>query len=196
MNTTFATAALSDIKSFLAANTAEAGLASAMKFDGWKVADVRAYADRVQALRDAGFTAAITPRTVAAAEQQVADECAAAEAAVVAAEAATAAELMAQVEAQVASVSPKKGAVVVASDTHVAMLEAAAARAMREGEMLVLTSAVLMECGWSPAYSRNRCNWGRTMRGGLAAVAAGYEVSTRTDKTQAGGFVVVLRRAA
>jgi hypothetical protein len=111
MTTTFATAALSDIKSFLAANAADAGLASAMKFDGWKMADVREYADRVQALREAGYTAAITPRTVAAAEQQlVADVAAedlawAAQAERMAAEAATAAELMAQVEAQVAAAS-------------------------------------------------------------------------------------------
>lgn len=105
MNITFATAALSDIKSFLAANAADAGLASAMKYDGWKVADVRTYAEQVQALRDAGYTAAITPRTVAAATQQLADERAAAEAARVAAEVATAAELLAMVEAQVAAAS-------------------------------------------------------------------------------------------
>jgi len=102
--TTFATASLATIKSFLTENAAEAGLASAMKFDGWRISDVRAYAERVQALREAGYTAAIAPRTVDAAEQQVADERAA-EAARVADEAATAAELMALVEAQVAAAS-------------------------------------------------------------------------------------------
>lgn len=77
---TFAAAALATIKTFLADSNADAGLASAMKYDGWRIAEVRAYADRVQALRAAGFTAAIAPRTVDAAEQQVAAERAAAEA--------------------------------------------------------------------------------------------------------------------
>lgn len=207
--TTFATASLAEIKSFLAANDAAAGLASAMKFDGWKMAEVRSYADRVQALRAAGCTSTITPSTVVVVEQQLADDRAAAEAAEQAPAPAapvdvlfqalaelSAADLLAQVEAQVSAATAKKAAVVKANSNHVAMLEATAARAMRDGEMLVITSVDLMECGWSPAYSRNRCNWGRTMRGGLAALAAGYDVSTRTDKSQPGGFVVVLRRAA
>jgi hypothetical protein len=195
MTTDLATVTVSALKTFLADNAADVGVASVLRFEGWKAADLRAYAVRVQALREAGFTAAITPRTVAAALQALADERAAAEAARVAAEAATAAELMALVDAQVAAATVTRGAV-KASDKHVAMLQAAADAAMRDGDFLVLGSAVLMQCGWTAAYVNNRCNWGKTMRGGLAAMAAGYEVSTRSDKAEPGGFVVVLRRAA
>ena len=194
--TTFAAASLATIKSFLSDNAAEAGLASAMKFDGWRISDVRAYAERVQALREAGYTAAIAPRTVDAAEQQVADERAT-EAARVAAEAATAAELMAMVEAQVASATPKKKEQAKGSDAHRSMLQRAIEMGeRREDGSVVLTTSLLMEVGFSKSYGTQRCGWSAIKCGGTVARQLGYVCNTATDKTQPSGFVVVLRPVA
>lgn len=213
--TTFVTASLAEIKSFLAANDAAAGLASAMKFDGWKMAEVRSYADRVQALRAAGCTSPITPSTVVAVEQQLADDRAAAEAAEAAKQAPapaapvdvlfealaelSAADLLAQVEAQVAMAAKgkaKRTTQTVVSDRFVEQMKATLAKATAEGDMLVVGAATLLECGWSMAYTTRRTGWSKNMNGGMAARQLGYAAQTRADAQQPGGFVVVLRRAA
>ena len=198
MNTTFATAALTDIKSFLAANNAEAGLASAMKFDGWKVADVRSYADRVQALREAGYTVAITPRTVVAAEQQVADERTAAEAALVAAEAATAAELMALVEAQVVvsttTTENEAGRPRWQREPNTATVAKLQAliEAAGGGDEVQLTSELLAAHGVAATWLSNAAAF--TQEGGVRFVAAlrcGYTVAEFKRSAS-----ITLRRAA
>jgi hypothetical protein len=198
--TTFATASLADIRSFLAANNAEAGLASVMKFDGWKMADARGYADRVQALREAGFTAAITPRTVAAAEQQVADERAAAEAERVAAEAATAAELLAMVEAQVARSTSKRARKPAKADgeasgnrVRVSSLADALRALLAEKPVVVLTVADRMAMGLSSSAVNHRAYWAPCNPGGKAAAAIGAKVSSAKADD---GFNVVISAAA
>jgi hypothetical protein len=193
MTTDLATVTVSALKTFLADNAADVGVASFLRFEGWKANDLRAYAVRVQALREAGFTAAITPRTVAAAEQQVADERAAAEAARVAAEAATAAELMALVEAQVAGAKrPAKrteGAKRMAGGTLVEKLAAF----MGEQPVVVLTVADRIALGLAQSAVTHRAYWAPCNPGGAAAVALNAKVSSRKSSD---GFDVVLVRAA
>lgn len=199
MSIDFTNATLAALKSFLVANAADAGLASAMKFKSWKIADVRTYAEQVQALRDAGYVGDIAPYTVEAAIQQVANERAADEAAAAVAEA-TAAELMAMVNEQVeaASAAPKakRAAPTVATDKFVVQMKATLEQATVEGDVLVVGADALLACGWSRAYTTLRNGWSKTKSGGLAAASLGYAVKTRTDATQPGGFVVVLSRAA
>jgi hypothetical protein len=194
---TFAAATLATVKSFLVAAEAYVGVPSAMKFDGWRITEVRAYAERVQVLRDGGFTGNIAPSIIDAAEQQVADDLAAAEAARVAAEAATAAELMALVEAQVASATPKKKEQAKGSDAHRTMLQRAIEMGeRREDGSVVLTTSLLMEVGFSKSYGTQRCGWSAIKCGGTVARQLGYVCNTATDKTQPSGFVVVLRPVA
>jgi len=187
--TTFAAASLATIKSFLSDNAAEAGLASAMKFDGWRISDVRAYAERVQALREAGYTAAIAPRTVDAAEQQVADERAA-EAARVAAEAATAAELMALVEAKVATATTRRAKrphkVVKPSAGKVAQLAA-----LCEGkDEVTMNEEIALAAGLGVRWVR----WSQGWQAGFVFHAAALQVGFTV--VSAGRKQVTLRRAA
>jgi hypothetical protein len=185
----FTNATLATIKSFLITNAADAGLASAMKFDGWNVSAVRTYAEQVQALRDAGYTAAITPRTVAAATQQVADERAAADAARAAAEA-TAAELMALVNEQVAAattprakrehktVNPSKGKV------------ASLAALCNGAEEVYMNEEIALAAGLGVRWVRWSQGWQEGFVLHAAAMQVGYEV------VSAGRKQVTLRRAA
>lgn len=216
--TTFATANLAALKSFLVSADAYVGVSSAMKFDGWRITDVRAYAERVQALREAGYTAAIAPRTVDAAEQQVAAEAARVaseqdaqlnalrEAAAAKLASASVADLLAFVEAHVAATVParkaRKTSAQPATDgskawskvrpAHRAQLAAAIERASVQDGHVYLTASDLLATGWGNTYAVHRSNWSKTMPGGLVAMEAGYNAVTRADKSQPGGFVVVL----
>lgn len=193
---TFATANFAALKSFLKSADAYVGVSSAMKFEGWSITDVRAYAERVQAVRAAGFDRALVPNSIQNAELRVAGERAAAEAARVAAEAATAAELMALVEAQVAASASEEGAGRPRWQREpnagtVAKLQALI-EAAGGGDEVVLTAELMAEHNIAATWLSNAAAF--TQDGGVRFVAAlrcGYTVAEfkRSER-------ITLRRAA
>jgi len=169
---TIATATTEDIKFALTSMNAIAGVPSAMRFDGWKKADLAIYADRVKALRDAGYEAPVTPNTITAAEQQLEAD---------------------RAEAARAAVEAGQTTSTTSTRTTIASMAVTLAQLTAGSGVAVLTVADRMALGFATSSVAHRAYWAPCNPGGKAAARAGLRVSTTKS---ADGFTLVLSVAA